>query len=36
MFGAVFGVIILGILNLKYPMDIFSIADDGGRLILFE
>lgn len=36
MIGAVFAVIILGIIKNKYPMDIFSIADDGGRMILFE
>lgn len=36
MVAAVFTVIVLGLLNLKYPMDIFSIAEDGGRMILFK
>lgn len=36
MIAAVFAVIVLGLLNLKYPMDMFSIADDGERLILFK
>lgn len=36
MIGAVFAVIFMGILNLDRPTDLFSIADEGGRLILFE
>lgn len=36
MIGAVFVVIIVGLLNLEEPMELLRIADRGGRLILFE
>lgn len=36
MFGAIFAVIVLGIVNLAYPLEMFSIADEGQRLVLFE
>lgn len=36
MIAAIVAVIILGLINLQYPMEMFSIPDNGGRLILFE
>lgn len=36
MVGAIIAVIVVGILRLNHPSDIFSISNDGGRLILFE
>lgn len=36
MFGAVFAVIILGLLNMDDPWKLLTIADRGERLILFE